>query len=154
MLYYLHRYDEANADYDKSLQVDPSHPPTLEWRILTDLALGRRDAAEDSIARIEGSDAQWAAAARAWLDATSGNREKARTYVDATGIGAFLMAINHAALGEREAALASLARVADENRGVLAFAFLTHVFDRFRSDPEFVSLMERSGFEFQPERGR
>ena len=154
LLYYLHRYDEANVDYDKALQLDPSHPATLEWRVLTDLALGRKDLAEDRIARFEGSDAQWAAAARAWLDATYGNRESARKYVDASGIGAFLMAINHAALEEREAALVSLARVADENRGILANAFLTHVFDRYRSDSEFVSLMQRSGFEFQPERGR
>lgn len=66
------------------------------------------------------------------------------------------MAINHAALGDRNAALASLTKVAEENRGILSFAFLTHVFDKYRSDPEFIALLEKSGFEFRPshDRGR
>lgn len=154
LYYYLHRYDEAIAEYDKALQLDPNHPGTLEWSVLTYLAQGRKDEAVERTARLD--DSQWPAACRAWIEAAAGDRLKAKEYSDNSLLGPWLMAINHAALGDRNTALASLTKVAEENRGILSFAFLTHVFDKYRSDPEFIALLEKSGFEFRPshDRGR
>ena len=63
-------------------------------------------------------------------------------------VGSTLRPYRILARGDRDEALANLTRVANERRGTLAFAFLTHAFDKYRSDPAFVDLLVSSGFEF------
>ncbi|MCJ7487071.1 MAG: tetratricopeptide repeat protein [Candidatus Aminicenantes bacterium] len=149
--YYLRRYDDSIAAYAKGLELDPDHLNSLTWRNFTFLAQGRHDKVLETVAKL---DQFWPSGARAWLaldEASKGNRiEAARYKEEAKGaFRVFESACYYAALGDRDAALSQLTAFYNENRALLSFCFLTHFFDKYRSDPEFVELMRKSGFEFK-----
>jgi eukaryotic-like serine/threonine-protein kinase len=154
LLYYLHRFDESIGEYNKALQLERGSLNALEFMVFSYLALGQTDKAVETAAQVDQPDPGWAAGSRALIAATVGDRAAAEAY--AVHEGGFFAAMSHAALGNRDSALAVLRRMAKYNPMVVPFCFLTHVFDKYRSDPEFVALLEKSGFEFRPsaQRGR
>jgi serine/threonine protein kinase/tetratricopeptide (TPR) repeat protein len=150
--YYLRRYDDSIAAYAKGLELDPDHANSLIWRNFTFLAQGRIDKILDTLKRLDrvypGTDAAW----RALIEASAGNRREAEKYKYAAKDlfeDLFNSTVYYAAIGDRDQALNHLKRLYNENPGLLSFVFLNHSFDKYRSDPEFVELMRKSGFEFQ-----
>jgi TolB-like protein/tetratricopeptide (TPR) repeat protein len=147
LYYFLKRYDEGLADYEKALQMDPGHRNTIEWSVLTYLARGWVEKAAEAASRIEAWDPPYASTCRAWISAFTGDRHARTAPVTPVKTDTWALSIYHAARGDRTEALANLAILAERNRGILAFAYLTHAFDKYRSDPAFLSLLTSSCFE-------
>lgn len=150
-LYFLRRYEESAAAYEQALDFDPYHLNSLGWCIWTYLAQGRDDKALAAAARFDRANPgpPISTGCRAIIAAAAGKREEAEVLMEAgkEGTNGFDMAIYYAALGDRERALAMLTEFYTWNPGVLSFCFLNHFFDKYRTDPEFVALLRRSGFE-------
>ena len=49
----------------------------------------------------------------------------------------------------RDKAFENLTKTFDENWAALGPVFLTHFFDKYRADREFVDLLKKTGFEFR-----
>jgi len=148
--YYLRRYDDSVAAYQQGLELDPNHLNTLAWRNFTYLAQGRIDKVLDTAKRMEQLAPGFYAAWLAFAEASNGNRREAEKYRDAANMkDPWHSAVFYAALGDRDLALSHLTTLYNENRSVLSFCFLIHLFDKYRSDPDFVELLRKSGLEFQ-----
>lgn len=63
-------------------------------------------------------------------------------------LDAGLEAVFYAAVSNREMALRKLTQSCDENPQMSSLYFLLHFFDKYRSDPEFIGLLEKIGRRF------
>jgi serine/threonine protein kinase/tetratricopeptide (TPR) repeat protein len=148
-LYWSHRYDDSIIAYDKSLELDPNYLNTLCWSTFCFLARGEENKAIEMAKRIAPLDRDSYLFFRGVIEAAKGNKVDAEKHFGSSTYDTPLWAgIFYAAMGNRDIALENLTRLFNENRFNLSLAFLTHFFDKYRSDHEFVDLLKKSGFEF------
>jgi serine/threonine protein kinase len=138
LYYWLHHYDDSLSAYQKGLDIDPNYLNILGWRIFTYLA---RDNYEKALEATK-SDPKRYSEFIAICEATRGKRAEGEISKP------FWAAHYYAALGERDLTLKIMTQIFDENRTSLGLCFLSHFFDKYRTDPEFVALLEKSGFQF------
>ncbi len=153
-LYYLRRYDDSIIAYNKALELDPNHENTLVWSIFCFLARGENNKALEMAKRTIPIDRTDYIYFLGVIDAVKGNKVDAEKHFESLtpGIGwrsPGWAVTFYASMGNRDKTLEYLTRLYNENRASLSFAFLTHFFDKYRADREFVNLLKKSGFEFR-----
>jgi tetratricopeptide (TPR) repeat protein len=138
LYYWLGRYDDSLSAYQKGLDIDPNYANILGWRIFTYLARGEYEKALEATKL----DPKGYSDLIAICEATRGKRAEGKPS------SPFWAAHYYAALGERDLTLKIMTQIFIENRTSLGLCFLSHFFDKYRADPEFVELIEKSGFQF------
>jgi len=150
-LYFMRRYDDSMIAYNKALELDPNHGNTLFWGLFCFLARGENDKALEMAKRV--TDRWNYVYDLGLIEAIKGNKVDAEKHVESLtpSIKTFPWpaAIFYASTGNRDKALEYLTKCYNENRYTLSFVFLTHFFDKYRADREFVDLLKKSGFEFR-----
>jgi DNA-binding winged helix-turn-helix (wHTH) protein/TolB-like protein/Tfp pilus assembly protein PilF len=150
-LYLARRYDEAVAQLRRTLELDDRFAMAHFWLGRALLMRGQPDEAVGEYQRareLVGTPVSMLAEL-GYAAAVSGRSAEARARIDelATRRGAhpvaYSLAIVHAGLGERDAALAALERAAEERSSDLAFIGSDPVFDGIRADARFAALRAR-----------
>jgi len=148
--YFLKRNDDSIAAYQKGLEIDPNNLNILSWMFATYGAQGRYDKALEIAERYEKNNPAEYWGSLALIEAWRGNKsaaEKNKETAKEFFRNPWHAAHFYAAVGERNLALGQLNILFQENRGVLGDCFMLHSFDKYRSDPDFVGLLRKSGFE-------
>lgn len=148
MLYYARRYDDAIAEFQRVLSLDPRFGQALQFLLLAFVEKGDLEGARGICSRPSSAAEGWVAQnCVAILAAHSGNRAEAEAAMSGiTGPERWMTAAAVAlALGDRDAALA---RLEDGYRLHSASALLLAadpLFDDLRGDPRFEDLLHRVG---------
>jgi tetratricopeptide (TPR) repeat protein len=152
-LYYLHRYDDSIIAYNKALELDPNHGNTLFWIIFCLLARRENDKALEMVKRIEPIERYDYNYFLGFMEAIKGNKVDAEKQLESLTPSIKTLpwpaAIFYASIGNRDKTVEYLTKLYNENRFAMSFVFLTHFFDKYRTDREFVDLLKKSGFEFR-----
>ena len=154
LLYLARRYDEAIAQFEETLELEPGHP--LALKLLSDAYLQT------------GMKSQAAVAFGRWLEAVGVDGEERRLAtsllaegglprlarrnltnplgkrLDAFGVP-FKLALNHAAVGGRDEAFEWLERARQQNDPRLIFLKVDPALDPLRGDPRFEGVLRQVG---------
>jgi adenylate cyclase len=150
--YYLsRRYDDSVIAYKKGLELDPNHINCLWYLVFTYLAQGRNDEALKVADHLGNVFPAGLPRIKAFIEASAGNRDQAEKYKDKAK--EFFedpewAVYFYAALGDRNKTLIILNRIYNERRWAIGLHLAFHFFDKYRSDPEFVQLLKKAGFDF------
>jgi TolB-like protein/DNA-binding winged helix-turn-helix (wHTH) protein/Tfp pilus assembly protein PilF len=153
-LYYARRFAEAEATFTRALDVDPT---SFVARVGLGLVRWQQGRGREALAELErGTSASggstWARASLAHVLAATGNAARARELLKQLEAEArdrylppFYASVIHAALGERDLAMAGLEKSYAEKSGWMVFLRIEPFFDGLRSDPRFADLLARVG---------
>jgi len=149
--YFLRRYDEAIAYYQKALELDSFFLNANGWSFHVYIAVGDYTQALEMAKRLENqwdegyiSDLTILDAARGKLEEAAKRKEAAKEVFNNPAFAAAY----YAAIGDRKQTLLNLTRIYDELSPSFRNCYLWHYYDKYRSDPEFIELLRKSGFEF------
>jgi serine/threonine-protein kinase len=145
----VRRFEEARASFERALEFDPHSMLPLNGLGRAHVMLGDPEAALepfDRLVSVAGRTSSYAAGARAEGLAAAGRTDEARATLTALEVSNVYLPATHVVnaqllLGDREAALASLARAVDE-RNALAWWWVRHDpgLAPLREDPRFPAL--------------
>jgi tetratricopeptide (TPR) repeat protein len=150
--FYAKRYDEAAASLQKALDLNPRF--WVAWFFRGNVQLARSDyagasAAFDKAREFSGNGSQ-PVAMLALTAAQAGDASKARAFLaelQATSAKRYLppysVAVIYLGLDERENCFAWLKKACDERDVRLFFLGVDQIWDPLRSDPRFVSILQR-----------
>jgi TolB-like protein/DNA-binding winged helix-turn-helix (wHTH) protein/Tfp pilus assembly protein PilF len=153
-LYYARRYAEAEAAFRRALDVDPA---SFVARVGLGLARWRQGRGPEALTELErgasaSGESAWARASLAHVAAATGEPARAREILKQLEEEGrtryrppFYAAVIHAALGQRDEALAGLEKAYHEKSGWMVFLKIEPFFDGLRSDPRFGALVKRVG---------
>jgi tetratricopeptide (TPR) repeat protein len=154
----MRRYDEAIAQYQKALDLNPNIPAIhaeLGWvyamKRMYPLALAEYEkiGKED---RVVAAENQFVAGGLGWVYAVSGRRSDAlkiaqefrglssQTYVDF-----YMVAGIYAGLGDKDEAFRLLEKGYEERSGGMVYLGLDPLWYGMRSDPRYIDLLHRIG---------
>jgi len=148
--YYSGRIDDALENFNKALDLDPEFPVAIVFRIATLFALGDYSKVPESIDRLKNTNPEGYIFNLTILEALTGKRDEAAKRKEANKEvfrDPILAAAYYAAIGDRDQLLSSLARFSKEATPSNRVQFLWPLFNKYRSDPEFIELMRKSGLE-------
>jgi TolB-like protein/DNA-binding winged helix-turn-helix (wHTH) protein len=156
VLFFARQYDQALDHLQKTREMDPNFPPTYWHMARVYEAKGMPEEAYQmylkSMTLAEGSPKFRAALEqahaeggwrRAWQKATDLARQ--HSLMDERAPLAFWLAEYSVRLGDKDQALDSLLKAADERFYLVVFAKADPRFDGLRSDPRFAELLRRIG---------
>jgi serine/threonine-protein kinase len=151
--YFAHRFDEAIAALQATLELDRNFVAARVFLALALAEAGRKDEARRALALETGAAAHAeVVAAAGYVRARDGDREGARRALEALValagegyVSPSLEAQVHAGLGDRAAALDALERAADLRAADLAWLVVRPVFRPLHAEPRFVHLIDRIG---------
>jgi TolB-like protein/Flp pilus assembly protein TadD len=154
-IYYEGRqYDQAVAQYKKTLEMDPGYVPALLDLGTSYLRTGDYNKAIEQFQKaksLQGSNGV-VLSGLAQAYALSGKREDARKILKqlnepskSSFISAWDLSLVYSALGEKKKAIEMLGKAADEHVGWVVRLGIDPAFDSLRDDPEFQNLKQRVG---------
>jgi serine/threonine-protein kinase len=154
ILYFARRYDEAIDQCHKTLQLDPSFFAAQRYLGLVFEQKKMYDAAvahfERAVTLSGGPALMRAHLGHAY--ALAGRRDQARKILDELiehsqrqYVSSYLIALIHAALGEKDRAFEWLEKAYEERAEFLVYLKVDPRLDRLRSDPRLASLLRRVG---------
>src|SRR5262249_51099173 len=136
-LYQARRYDEAIAESERLIELEPNHAATLGVYTTSLVEKGRFQEAE---AAFPGTQFGKDPGARAWLDIREGDTAAARKVLEehASAPPSPFTAVAHYLLGEQEEGLKELDYLATEAMANKTYLLRTDpIFDPMRSDARF-----------------
>ena len=143
LLYYQRRWDEADAQLQRTLEIHPDFVMAGAVRGIVVARVGRFSEARAQLSELLNRDRDpvWELLL-AYIDALAGEREQAVSIlaqVDCAAVadGAYFAATIYGALGELDRGFAELERARDVGFAVLAPAAVNPALDPFRSDPRW-----------------
>jgi serine/threonine-protein kinase len=152
--YYAGRYDEAVTHFKKALELDANYYWSNLWIGQAYLQMGRHEDAIreiDHALRLSGGDTR-PKATLGHAFAVAGRRADAiRTLADLEAlsrgkyVSPYFLALIHVGLRQDEQALAALEAALAERHPYLILLKVEPVFNRLRSQPRFIALMNRIG---------
>jgi tetratricopeptide (TPR) repeat protein len=149
VLYFQRRHEDSLANLGRALEMEPTFAPALLYRSWTHLALERTAEAIDDLERAARSSGMTAITdpTLAYAHARTGDTVAARARLEAVHasrtrrhVPAYLIALAHDALGERETAFEWMARAVEERDHWLVFIDVDPRFDPLRTDPRFEAI--------------
>jgi TolB-like protein/Tfp pilus assembly protein PilF len=153
--YFLRRHNDAVLSYDKALELDADYLNANGWSFHTHIALGDYSRALEMANRLEHRWREGYVLDLAILEASRGRLESAakikETEKEVFSSVPLFAAVFYAVMGDRSQTLVTLTRIFD---GLLVDPIITsylywHYFDKYRSDPGFIALFEKAGFEMK-----
>jgi len=148
------RYDDAVAQLDRTLSLDPDFPIALLWRAKAKIADSRFEeglADAESYAKLAGHQ-PLSLGYMGYAAARSGDRvralgiaEQLRQLAVSTYVSSYPLAVVYTGLGLPDEALESLERAFVERSDFLIYLGVDPVFDSLRSNPRFQALVKRVG---------
>ena len=162
LLYYLlHKYDDSLNALQEALELNPDYPNAQGWIVFTYLALRQYEKALDMAKRFEQEMPDQYLFSMAVIEGSRGNRTAAEKYKKSfdeylekyappdLGYYDIYKAAYFAVLGDRDKSLAFLTKFYEAKPfGDVRSFFYWHFFDKYRSDPEFIALFEKTEFQF------
>ena len=147
--YYAREYDHAAGQLQKALQIDPKFAG-VHWDLasayLAEKKYSEAVAEWQTGTSSEGNTEAAAAIGEAYKSTgLPGARRKANEYAIRKG-NWYAVAMNYAALGQRDAAINALEKAYAERSGGLIFLKTETGLDPLRSDPRFQALVRRMNF--------
>jgi len=153
--YFARQYDRAIAQCRKALELDANSDGAHDCLGSSYRAKGMREEAivetERAVALSDRGPGRLTGLARAY--AVFGRKADAGKILDELGgrgkhtyVAPHYSAMIHAALGEKEQALAALEQAYRERDGYLAWLKVDDAFDSLREEPRFQDLLRRVGF--------
>ncbi len=151
---YERRYDEAINQCKQVLETDPNFVPARFWLAL---AYALKSMFEEAIAEIQkakalSSGAFWLNGVLAYVYAMSGRREDAMKVVDELlersrkeYISPLLIAWAYIGLGDKDRVFEWLEKAYENRSGDLVYLKFFPVYDVLRSDPRYVTLLQKMG---------
>ncbi len=145
------RYDEAMREYQKALEMDPNFPTA---RIYLARCYEVKAMCEEAIAEYKKASGTGSLtlAKLGCAYAACGKKREAREVLNELMklskqryISPYNIAVLHAALGEKDAAFASLAKAYEDRDAMLVTLKVDRSLDGLRSDPRFDDLLRRVG---------
>jgi TolB-like protein/DNA-binding winged helix-turn-helix (wHTH) protein len=142
-LYRARRYDEAIAQCQSILELSPDHLATYTTLANALVEKGRFLEAREAFRR----GGLWDAGVEAWLDARSGNVQRARKLLNAnSNLVNVHTAVARYLIGEKDKGIAELDYLANEIWAVKTYHLRNDpTFDPMRNDPRFLAIVKRSG---------
>jgi serine/threonine-protein kinase len=160
--YHLHRYDDSIVALQEALNLNPDYLNAQGWIVFTYLAQGQYENAIAMAKRFEQEMPDQYLFSMALIEGSRGNRTAAEKYKKSLdeyvekytppSLGYYDMwkAAYSAVLGERDRALEFLTRFYEANPDwAVSWAFYWHYYDKYRSDPGFIALFKKAGFEMK-----
>jgi serine/threonine-protein kinase len=158
LLYFARRYDQALKELNKALEADPNHGVTYTYLGWVYEAMGKYEEAIKSYVRrieLEGRSKDLNDGGIASCYALMGKREEAWKilnniigYSKENYVSPVFIAAVFAALGEKEQVFVWLEKAFRErNADLITYLKNHHGFDPVRSDPRFINLLRRIGFD-------
>jgi tetratricopeptide (TPR) repeat protein len=158
VLYRAGRYDEALAQFEKSLEMDPQFSKAIYWRSLTWIMRGR---AAEAVAFLQAAMTQFQGETRNVASfllllalAHAGQREAAlklfgmmQERAKTNYVPPYYLALGNASLGNKEEAFAWLEKAYQERSGWLPWLKQEPLFDELRTDARFSDLLRRIGLQ-------
>ena len=160
--YHLHRYDDSIAALQEALNLNPDYLNAQGWIVFTYLAQGQYEKALAMAKRFEQEMPDQYLFSMVLIEGSRGNRTAAEKYKKSLdeyvkkyappSLGYYDMwkAAYSAVLGERDRALEFLTKFYEANPDwAVSWAFYWHYYDKYRSDPGFIALFKKAGFEMK-----
>lgn len=152
-LYFARRYDEAIAELQRALEIDPNFVSAHNW--ISDSLLEKGDYPA-AIAELEKTkpfrEERVYIRQEAYLHSRMGRRVQARTELAKSlqmskgkQVSSGAVALTYASLGDKDNAFLWLDKAYTENSSFMTSLKFWTVFDPLRSDPRFVDLLRRVG---------
>lgn len=144
LLLQARRYDEAIAECQGILELDPSHLPTFGTYGSALVEKGRFEEAEAAFKR--GKELN--PGVQAWLYARQGNLAEARRILKENTSSPInpRTAVAHYLLGEQELGLRELDDLANQKWSIKTYYLKTDPsFDPMRNDPRFIAILKKTG---------
>jgi TolB-like protein/Flp pilus assembly protein TadD len=143
MLFLARRYDDAIAQCQRILELDPNHLPTYGTLANALVEKGRYQEAEDAFKKGN----LMTSALQIWLDVRKGDPKNARQLLkENPSIANPRTAVARYLLGDQEAGLAELNYLANESWIITTYNLrVDPLFDPMRNDPRFIAIVKRSG---------
>jgi eukaryotic-like serine/threonine-protein kinase len=154
VLHYARRYQEAVAEYEKVLELDPLFLPALCFRgaAYSHLGLFEKAIADEQAALKVGGPTSVAFDLLGYAQALSGDRQGAeetlgrlRELAKERYVSPFSMAHTYVGLGQYDRAIECLEQACEERYHRAATIKVDSSFDPLHSDPRFQRLLERMG---------
>jgi eukaryotic-like serine/threonine-protein kinase len=154
MSYFARNYDQAREQYQKAIEIEPTH--FLPHRRLGLIYL-QTNLPKEALAEIEKAAALSGAGveARAYLGyayAFAGKRTEAQKIIDELReesktkyVAPYPMALIYTGLGDKDQALQWLDKAYEARASNMVFLTVEPIFDPLRSDPRFADLIRRIG---------
>jgi tetratricopeptide (TPR) repeat protein len=144
------RYDEAAAQYERTLELDPGYTFVKILLVWTSLFQGRYPEAEATFAQLPPNRR---GRLRALLDASMGRRTDALRFLSETASGSkgpsgdpYYTAWIYAALGSRDEAIRWLMKARDERNPQFTQIKVDPAMDSLRADQRFQEMVRRMNF--------
>jgi TolB-like protein/Flp pilus assembly protein TadD len=154
--HFSHQYDKAIEQFNKILELEPGY---VEAIFSLGLSYTQKGLYEKAISKLKkaaqlSNNRPIIIASIGYLYALSGNRDEAIKILnilnsrdDKGAQSPLYSAVVNCGLGNKEQALDSLHKSFDEHFGLLVYSKVTPFFDNLRSEPRFVELLKKIGFE-------
>jgi tetratricopeptide (TPR) repeat protein len=145
VLVHMHRYDEAIAECERLIALDPSHLPTYETY---GAALVEKGRFQEAQAAYDHSHLGKDPGNHAWMYVRQGNTAAARQILKENASSPVnpRTAVAHYLLGDQELGLAELDYLANETWFIKTyFLRVDPMFDPMRGDPRFTAIVKKTG---------
>jgi TolB-like protein/DNA-binding winged helix-turn-helix (wHTH) protein/Flp pilus assembly protein TadD len=145
VLVHMHRYDEAIAECQRLIALDPNHLPTYETY---GAALVEKGRFQEAQAAYDHSHLGIDPGMHAWLYARQGNTAAARQILKDNASSPInpRTAVAHYLIGDQELGLAELDYLANERWFIKTYLLrVDPMFDPMRNDPRFTAIVRKTG---------
>lgn len=149
--YYARQYDKAMDCYDGLVQEYPDYPNGVYGRGLMYLQRGKYSEAIRLLEDVYKNDKARAGAALGYAYGITGRREEAKRVLaemlelpKSTNLPPQELALIYLGLGDVDNAYTGLQKSAEERYAPFSFLAIDPMFDKLRSDPRFINLMQRN----------
>jgi tetratricopeptide (TPR) repeat protein len=152
------RYEEAIAQLEKTLILDPNHFYAQIFLAYNYALMGKYseaiDQADKTIASRQTTEDPWLLAWLGWVYAVSGRQEIAQKFVknlldlrERRYVDANLVAVVYAGLGEKDRTFEWLTKAYEEHASIIAWLKVESALTNMRSDPRYKDLLKKMGWE-------
>ena len=155
LLYYARRYDESIESSRRALEMNPGCPQAHMFIGLSCLGKGMREEAIEELEKEASMSGELKPEVESLMGmalAMAGEEERAREVlahlIEMSGerwVSPFVIATVHIALGEKDRGFEWLERAYEDLDPRLAFLKINPVYDRVKTDPRYLDLLERVG---------
>jgi TolB-like protein/Tfp pilus assembly protein PilF len=144
ILYMAGRYDEAAAQYERLLAINPNFRHAYFFLALVHVQKREYAAALEALDKAQNAQRQLDLdAIRGYIHAVTGRQDAAREFLDQARLSAWQRAVVHIGLGEHDRAIELLAQAEADRPWEFRMIPVEPLFEPLRNDRRFIALVEK-----------